>query len=149
MTLDDIAASARIRRDMLEALERCDLAAWPKGLYARAWISAYAQAVGLDPAETVDEFCRLFPHGDRRAQATMNELAAILDVTPRFLDDEAIQQSMYGRRASDRVASLPPPAFRDRVARAARIVADIRRMKDLPARLAESWRVLRPSGPTL
>ena len=148
VTLDEIAEATRVRRDLFEALEQGDLSSWPKGLYTRAWVRAYAEAVGLDGAETVDEFCRLFAHGDRRVDATMRDIAAIIDVPPRFQDDEAIQGEVYGRRASDRVAPPPPLSFRDRVARAARIVADIRHMRDLPTRLAQSWRTLRPSRPT-
>jgi hypothetical protein len=148
MTLADISDSVRIRQARLEALEHGDLSGWPKGLYARAWIRAYAEAIGLDPAETVDEFCRLFPHGDRRARVTLDDLAAIVDAPPPFLDDEAVQGAVYGRRESDRVALLPPRSLRDRIARALSIVADIRRMSELPARLAETWRTLRPSRPT-
>ncbi len=149
VTLDEIAKSARIPRDLLEAFERGDLSGWPKGLYARAWIRAYAEEVKLDATETVDEFCRLFPIGDRRAQRTMNELASILDMPSGFRDDEAIQGAAYGRRVSDRVAPPPTPSLRDRVARAMRIVGDIRHMRDLPVRLVESWRTLRPSPPAL
>ena len=65
-----IARDTRIKRDLLEAFERNDLSEWPRGLYARAWMRAYATAVGLDAIDTVDEFCRLFPHGDRRMQST-------------------------------------------------------------------------------
>ena len=61
---------------MFEALEANDLSAWPRGLYARAWVRTYACAVGLDPIDTVDEFCRLFPQGDRRGHVTMHDIAA-------------------------------------------------------------------------
>jgi len=147
--LAEIAESLRIKLERLEGLERGDLSAWPKGLYARSWVRAYAEAVGLEPDETINEFCQLFPHGDRRAQPTMDDLAAIVDEPPPFIDGEAVQGAKYGRRATDRVRPLPPPSFRDRVARAARIVADVRRLSELPARLAETWRTLRPSRPTL
>jgi len=148
VSLEEIAVATRIRQDLLEGLERADLSAWPRGLYARAWIRAYADAIGLDASETVEEFCRLFPEGDRRAQAPMQELAAIVDVRPGFRDDEAIHGGMYGRRATDRVLA-PPVSFRDRVAPAAQIVRNARNLRDLPVRLAESWRTLRPSRPTL
>lgn len=78
ISLDDIAATTRIKRELLEAFERNDLSAWPRGVYARAWVRAYASVVGVDPADTVDEFCRLFPLGDRRAAVTIQEIAAIV-----------------------------------------------------------------------
>ena len=68
ISLDDIATPNRIKVELLEAFENNDLTDWPRGLYARAWVRAYATAVGLDPADTVDEFCRLYLHGDRRAR---------------------------------------------------------------------------------
>jgi cytoskeletal protein RodZ len=78
ISLEEIAADTRVKPELLEALERNDLSEWPRGLYARAWIRAYASAVGLDPMDTVDEFCRLFPQGDRRVQPTIEEIAAIV-----------------------------------------------------------------------
>jgi cytoskeletal protein RodZ len=78
ISLGQIAADTRVKLELLEALERNDLSQWPRGVYARAWIRAYADAVGLDPVDTVDEFCRLFPHGDRRVRPTIEEIAAIV-----------------------------------------------------------------------
>jgi hypothetical protein len=63
------------------------LSGWPRGLYARAWVRAYASAIGLDPIDTVDEFCRLFPHGDRRAGGTVQEIAAIVAHDSEYRDE--------------------------------------------------------------
>jgi hypothetical protein len=71
--LADIARDTRVKLDLLEGLEKNDLAAWPRGLYARAYVRAYAAAIGLDGDDTVNEFCRLFPHGDRRAEGVIRE----------------------------------------------------------------------------
>jgi transcriptional regulator with XRE-family HTH domain len=87
ISLDDIAAMTRMKRELLEAFERNDLSEWPRGLYARAWVRAYASVVGLDPSETVDEFCRLFPHGDRRLGGTMQEIASIVAHSSEYRDE--------------------------------------------------------------
>jgi hypothetical protein len=87
ISLDEIATETRVKRELLEALERNDLSEWPKGLYARAWIRAYASAVGLDPIDTVDEFCRLFPQGDRRAHSTIKEIATIVAAPSAYRDE--------------------------------------------------------------
>jgi hypothetical protein len=87
ISLDEISGTTRIKRELLEAFENNDLAAWPRGLYARAWIRAYASAVGLDPIDTVDEFCRLFPHGDRRANVTIREIAEIVAAPSEYRDE--------------------------------------------------------------
>ena len=77
VSLTAIASKSRVKVELLEAFENNDLTDWPRGLYARAWVRAYAIAVGLDPADTVDEFCRLYLHGDRRARSTIREIAEI------------------------------------------------------------------------
>jgi hypothetical protein len=87
ISIDEIAEMIRIKRELLEAFERNDLSEWPRGLYARAWVRAYANAVGLDPSDTVDEFCRLFPHGDRRVGGTIQEMAAIVAHTSEYRDE--------------------------------------------------------------
>ena len=100
LSLDEIAAETRVKPELLEALENNDLSAWPRGLYARAWIRAYASAVGLDPFDTVDEFCRLFPQGDRRSNATFREIASIIAIDSAYRDEFA--------HAEDRRRSTPP-----------------------------------------
>jgi transcriptional regulator with XRE-family HTH domain len=87
ITLDEIAAATRIKRELLEAFERNDLAQWPRGVYARAWVRAYASVIGVDPVDTVDEFCRLFPHGDRRAGDTLQEIAEIVAHPSEYRDE--------------------------------------------------------------
>ncbi|PYR57439.1 MAG: hypothetical protein DMF91_19450, partial [Acidobacteria bacterium] len=34
---------------------------WPAGIFRRAFIRAYAQAIGLDPAVVVGEFLEIYP----------------------------------------------------------------------------------------
>lgn len=87
LTLDQIAAATCVRRELLEGLEHNDLSNWPRGLYARAWVRQYASLVGLDPEETVDEFCRLFPHGDRRASAALREIGALISQPSEYRDE--------------------------------------------------------------
>jgi transcriptional regulator with XRE-family HTH domain len=89
VSLEQIAAELRIKPDLLAALENNDLSGWPRGVYARAWVRAYAVIVGLDPLDTVDEFCRLFAHGDRRASAVIKEIAAIVATKSEYRDEFA------------------------------------------------------------
>ena len=103
ISLDEMAAETRVKRELLEALEDNNLEYWPRGLYARAWIRSYAAAVGLDPGDTVDEFCRLFPHGDRRANTTILGIADIIAV-PRDYRDE------FAHREDTRAVSTKAPA---------------------------------------
>ena len=104
ISLEDLSRDTRVSQELLEGLENNDLSAWPKGLYARAWIRSYATVVGLDPDDTVDEFCRLFPQGDRRAHSTIREIATIV-AAPSELRDEYEGPE---RRAPS--PDAPPPA---------------------------------------
>ena len=87
ISLDEIAAQTRVKRELLEGFERGDLSGWPRGLYARAWMRGYSNAIGLDPIDTVDEFCRLFPQGDRRTGGTVQEMAAIVAHSSEYRDE--------------------------------------------------------------
>lgn len=61
LSLEAIAGTTKIGRSLLAALERGDCSRWPGGIYARAYLRAYAAAVGLDPEETVAQFCETYP----------------------------------------------------------------------------------------
>jgi cytoskeletal protein RodZ len=107
--LAELAATTRIKRDLLEAFEQNDLSGWPRGVYARAWVRAYASVVGLDPIDTVDEFCRLFPQGDRRAGRVVQEMSAIVGHASEYTDDRPADTER--RRGAPRMNVYPAPAW--------------------------------------
>lgn len=121
ISLDEIAAATRVKRELLEAFERNDLSGWPRGLYARAWVRAYASVAGLDPIDTVDEFCRLFPHGDRRAGATLQQMAAVVAHSSEYRD-EFSHGADRRRSAAPRVNVLPVPSWPGLMVRAAQVL---------------------------
>lgn len=96
ITMEQIAESTNIAQDLLEGLERNDFGEWPTGIFARAYVRQYAYAIGVDPDSTVDEFCRFFPEGDRRAEGVIREQAAMLGHELDWSDD--VEE---GRRVSD------------------------------------------------
>lgn len=106
ISLHQIAAATRIRPELLEGLEHNDFHGWPRGLYARAYVRDYATAVGVDPEEAVEEFCRLFPYGDRRAEATMKDMAMIVASDPEWRNEFT---HPVDRRRSAEVNLLPKP----------------------------------------
>lgn len=59
--LHAVTRQTKIKLSLLEALERDDVSAWPGGLFRRAFVRAYAEAVGLDPDSAVREFLADFP----------------------------------------------------------------------------------------
>jgi hypothetical protein len=78
ISLDTIASVTKVGVDLWEGLERNDFSRWPSGIFARAFVRDYARAIGLDADEAVDEFCRLFPIGDRRASRLIQAQAQLL-----------------------------------------------------------------------
>ena len=107
LRLEDISSATRVRRERFEALERNDLSGWPRGLYARAWVHAYASLVGLDPIDTVDEFCRLFRHGGRRAGPMFLEIAALVAHPSEYADEAREADRRLGPRHIDLVPAFP------------------------------------------
>jgi transcriptional regulator with XRE-family HTH domain len=78
ISLDTLASVTKVGADLWEGLERNDFSRWPSGIFARSFVRDYARAVGLDADEVVNEFCRLFPIGDRRANRQMKAQAELI-----------------------------------------------------------------------
>ena len=64
-----IAEQTKIKTSLLEALERDDVSQWPSGIFRRAFMRAYAHAIGLDPDVIVREFLEVHPEPDELAAA--------------------------------------------------------------------------------
>jgi cytoskeletal protein RodZ len=61
LTLQHVAEITKIASHHFTSLERGDVRRWPGGMYRRAMIRAYAQAIGLNAEETVRRFLSVFP----------------------------------------------------------------------------------------
>lgn len=61
IALITIADETKIKLSLLEALERDDVSHWPSGIFRRAYIRAYAHAIGLSPDVVVREFLEVHP----------------------------------------------------------------------------------------
>jgi cytoskeletal protein RodZ len=138
ISLEEIVSKTRIKREQLEAFERGDLESWPRGIYARAWVRGYATVIGLDPIDTVDEFCKLFPHGDRRAQPTFRDFAAIIAHTSTYQDEFEHVAGNDRRRSTPQVNVPSSPTWRDQMARLVRSLLSLR-----PARSPRPVRSMR------
>ena len=87
ISLDQIAEATKVPVERWASFERNDLSGWPSGVLARAYVRQYARAIGVDPDSTVDEFCRWFPRGDRRAEKTVRVHAEIVGHSLEWEDD--------------------------------------------------------------
>jgi transcriptional regulator with XRE-family HTH domain len=79
VSLRTIVEATNVSEALWEGLERNDFSRWPNGIFARAFVREYAQVIGVDPEATVDEFCRWFPQGDRRAEPELRVSAEIVN----------------------------------------------------------------------
>ncbi len=61
IALASIAEQTKISLSLLEGLERDDVSRWPTGIFRRAFVRAYAHAIGLEPDSVVREFLELHP----------------------------------------------------------------------------------------
>jgi cytoskeletal protein RodZ len=100
ISLDAIVTRTNVSRELWEGFESNDFSRWPTGLYARAFVRDYAKAVGLDPNEVVDDFCRLFPLGDRRALPVIRAQAELIGHETRVKDDPRLMPDGVDRRAN-------------------------------------------------
>ena len=61
VSLQTIAERTKIKLSLLEGLERDDISRWPAGIFRRAYLRDYAQAIGLDPDVVVRDFLEHYP----------------------------------------------------------------------------------------
>jgi hypothetical protein len=102
ISIETIAAVTKVGADLWIGLERNDFSKWPTGIFARAFIRDYARAIGLDADDLVDEFCRLFPQGDRRAARLIKAQAEIVGHDGAIVEDPSLVPRGGDRRASAR-----------------------------------------------
>lgn len=70
--LSVIAAQTKIKMSLLEGLERDDVAHWPPGIFRRAYLRSYANAVGLNADAMVREFLEMYPETPEIAEPGVN-----------------------------------------------------------------------------
>src|SRR2546423_6397889 len=88
-----IAGQTKIKRSLLEALERDDLKYWPTGIFRRSWVRNYAQAIGADADAVVRELRALYPE----EEVSVEDIASAL---------ERAGSETYGSRALNLVSRL-------------------------------------------
>lgn len=78
ISIEEVSARTNVSPELWEAMEHNDFSRWPTGVAARAYVRDYATIVGIDPDETIDEFCRVAPAADRRREPLLRGAAGIL-----------------------------------------------------------------------
>ncbi|RPJ69909.1 MAG: helix-turn-helix domain-containing protein, partial [Acidobacteria bacterium] len=88
LSLEQIAERTKVAASLYAGLERNDLSRWPSGLFRRAFVRAYAEAVGLDPEDVCRRFVALFPE---EGAAPGPALTSTADAPPAAPTSEAEQ----------------------------------------------------------
>jgi cytoskeletal protein RodZ len=70
MSLQEVSGSTKIPVSKLQAIERDDIGSLPGGIFTRGFVRSYAEAVGLNPQETLSKFEEKFP--DESSVATLH-----------------------------------------------------------------------------
>jgi transcriptional regulator with XRE-family HTH domain len=115
VSLHQIATETNVSDVLWAAMEKNDFSRWPNGIFARAYIRDYAKIIGVDPDTTVDEFCRWFPQGDRRADRNIREQAEMLnhklavkvEVPEGVGEDRRWSSDKAAQEAAERAAVAP------------------------------------------
>jgi transcriptional regulator with XRE-family HTH domain len=66
ITISAVADSIKIKRSLLDDLERNDVSKWPPGIYGRALVREYAKSIGVPADDVVQQFVQLFSGSQER-----------------------------------------------------------------------------------
>jgi transcriptional regulator with XRE-family HTH domain len=104
IALSTIAEQTKIKASLLEGLERDDVSHWPVGIFRRAFIRAYANAIGLEPETVLQEFMALHPDPTEVVPAASTDVSVDGAKQParpptrlRFLVGSALESMSRGR----------------------------------------------------
>jgi len=120
IALSTIAEQTKIKVSLLEELERDEVSHWPTGIFRRAFIRAYALAIGLDPDVIVREFLERYPDPVEDfvppdGQGPADDQVDVGTGPPtrfRYFVDSALSKLGLGnapRRSADVAGSVPQP----------------------------------------
>src|SRR6185436_1793746 len=73
IALATIAEQTKIKLSLLDELERDDISHCPTGIFCRAFVRAYAAAIGMDQETAVREFLERFPEPVEDAEPSPGE----------------------------------------------------------------------------
>lgn len=93
MTLEDVQQATKIRTRYLEAIEAGNLSALPGMVYARGFIKSYAEFLGLDGQQLLDEY------GNSQASAEQ-------ELAPQTEEKEVVKHDRHRPSANPRQRSL-------------------------------------------
>lgn len=108
ITLESISQATKVAASLYAGLERGDCSRWPAGLYGRAYARAYAEAIGMNADEVVEDFTSAYGGGVQsdgsEGPATPAPRVAALRLA--MVDEPSATLERTARRASLTAADL-------------------------------------------
>ena len=119
ISLTVVAHQTKIKESLLEGLERDDISRWPAGIFRRAYVRAYAAAIGQDPDTIAREFLAAYPEPVEAIEATstpapQTRLRSLVDSAFGSLSRRRTLTSITSSKDSEPQAG--PPALSGRPA---------------------------------
>lgn len=108
ITLESISQATKVAASLYAGLERGDCSRWPAGLYGRAYARAYAEAIGMNGDEVVEDFTSAYGGGVQTDGSEGPVTAAPRAGTLRLgmVEEPAMSLERTARRASLTAADL-------------------------------------------
>ncbi len=145
IALVTIAEQTKIKLSLLEALERDDVSHWPSGIFRRAFIRAYAHAIGLNPDVVVREFLEIYP--DPIEVVTTEAIASAVDGARSSAGPPTRLRYLVGSAIGSLSRLRRSPAAEDLLAaHSARVNVLVPSEDALPAAVDSSWETGRVGG---
>src|SRR5262245_12969976 len=103
LTLEALAESIKVKRSLLDDLERNDVSRWPPGIFGRALVREYAKSIGLPTDDVVRQFLELLSPADECDPALGRRDVAIGDPTAELRLTLANVQVQTSRQIAERL----------------------------------------------
>lgn len=84
LTLEALAESIKVKRSLLNDLERNDVSRWPPGIFGRALVREYAKSIGLPTEDVVRQFLELLSPAPERSDAALIRPDAAIAAAAEF-----------------------------------------------------------------
>jgi hypothetical protein len=109
ISLETIANTTKVPGSLYAGLERGDCARWPAGIYSRAYVRAYAEAVGLNADDAAEEFRTIYgetPSAPPAASAAVQRTGGRGHLRLSMAQEPAVDPERLARRAALAAAEL-------------------------------------------
>jgi hypothetical protein len=108
ITLESISQATKVAASLYAGLERGDCSRWPAGLYGRAYARAFAEAIGMNGDEVVEDFTSAYGGGVQAdgAEGAVKTAPRVATLRLAMVDEPSATLERTARRASLTAADL-------------------------------------------